>query len=79
MKLHLPLGLLMALMAAMPIAQGAKTKTFTRENINITGHWEEDTADTVNKGWVKLDLTKLGLPGLSAGLKGGATWVVNFK
>ncbi len=63
----------MALMAAMPIAQGAKTKTFTRENVNITGLWEKDEVDD---GWLHLDLRQL--PGLPNGLSAEMTWVVNF-
>ncbi len=73
MKLHLPLGLLAALMAAMPIAQGAKTKTFHRENVNITGLWEKDET---RDGWLHLDLTQL--PGLPNGLSRNVAWVVNF-
>ena len=74
MKLHLPLGLLAALLAAAPVAQ-ARTwdfKTFIKEGVDISQYWtlEEGTE------WVKLDLRRA--LGLEKGLTPDQTWVVNF-
>ncbi len=73
MKLHLPLGLLAALLAAMPFAQAKlESKTFSRNRVDITRYWKEDEGS----GWVKLDLKEA--LGLERGLTTEATWVVNF-
>ena len=74
MKLHLPLGLLAALLAAMPVAQARtwESKTFIKEGVDISKYWtlEEGTE------WVKLDLRRA--LGLEEGLTRDQTWVVNF-
>lgn len=74
MKLHLPLGLLAALLAATPFAQAEKLpdKVFIREDVDITNYWTVDEGS----GWIKLDLRRA--LGLENGLERDTTWIVNF-
>ena len=81
MKLHLPLGLLAALLAATPIAQAetGSSRIYHKERVDITSCWEQ----LPGTSWMHLNFAEvgeeLGLPGLSRGLSSDVAWVVHFN